>query len=488
MIAPVARGRTLLALLLLLAALHAASAALIRPIYQVSDEVNYLASARRDALSRITDPALAACISPPDGEIPNARIFGGKALFHRVAGGALTQACRFGAGDAAPIVVRLLFSLSLVVVTWCGWQLGALLSGGTLVPALTALGLATHPVLAKYAAGVTPDSLANACAAVAILQVIRWLVLGPSARRLVAVVVATGLAAGLKDSALVFVPIHGLVLASSAFNVAAVARSRAGRFALAAFALAVAVGLALVTRTNQQIGPGVADALASPLRFVGLVLNDTLTQLPAFLASAWTSLGGFGAKSAELPTVAATIVVGLLGWAIVGLLRGWGRQAPLPPRVLPYLVVLGTACLLQAPVRLVLLSMTDLHQGRWLFPMAVPVAFVLARGLAAAGGARLWPLTTMATLTVMMLATTAVLRWHVTSSAWGLDHSHLYLHSTGGIDIGVARTADQVRRAWQAVAPLWSHLALLCCTICGALLLWQRPEDSTRNVHHAHHR
>ena len=59
MIAPVARGRTLLALLLLLAALHAASAALIRPIYQISDEVNYLASARRDALSRITDPALA---------------------------------------------------------------------------------------------------------------------------------------------------------------------------------------------------------------------------------------------------------------------------------------------------------------------------------------------------------------------------------------------------------------------------------------------
>ena len=481
MATPSVRATALLPLLLLLAALHAASAALIRPLYQVSDEVNYIASAQRDALASTADASLAACVSPPDGRPPLALVVGGKALFHRTGGTVLLLACRAGAGDAAPIVARLLFSLSLVLVTWCGWHVASLLAGGTLVPALTALALATQPVLAKYAGAVSPDSLANAAAAVAILLTVRWLVRGPSLLGLLGIIVASGLAAGFKDTALALVPVHGLVLAASVgWSLTQSPQARVWRLVLALAVIAVVPTLVLLTRTPQAIGPGMARAFAAPMDFAGAVVADTVGRLPVLLTSSWTSLGGFGGTSADLPTTAAVVIVALWALALTGLCAAWLTTPQPPVAVIAYLALLGLFCLIQAPTRQVLLGMTDQHQGRWLFPLAVPIAVGFATGLARLGGVRSWPLVTMASLFVLLSAALAVVQWHVTSPAWTLDRPHLYLHSTGGLDIGVARTADQVRRAWLAThPPLPALLTLLCCTICGALLLRRHPSPDT---------
>ena len=81
-------------MILLLAGLHAASASLIRPLFQVSDEVTYLASLERSALARPHRiPALASCLSPPDGAVPPSMPAGGKWLFHAIGAGWLRAAC-----------------------------------------------------------------------------------------------------------------------------------------------------------------------------------------------------------------------------------------------------------------------------------------------------------------------------------------------------------------------------------------------------------
>lgn len=486
---PTASQRPLLALLLLLAGLHAASAALVRPLYQVSDEVNYLASAQRYALASSPAPDLTACISPPDGAPPANMAPGGKALFHATAGTALSTLCRAGAGAAAPVALRLLFGLSLVVITWCGWHVAALLSRGPLVPALTALVLATQPVLAKYAGAVAPDSLANASAAAAVLCMVRWIVLGPSLMRLAGLVTASVLAAALKDTGLALVPVHGLVVVGSLVALAwRQPRQRVWLAGLAVVALAALPALVGLTRTSYDVGPGVARALAAPATFAGQVAADTVSRLPVFLSSAYWSLGGFGGTSASLPPTAAAIALALWAAAIVGLVSAWRGATRLPTGVLVYLGLLGATCLIQAPTRQVLLGMTDQHQGRWLFPLAVPVALALGTGLARLG-ARGWPLVTLASLTLLVSATLAVIQFHVMSPAWALDVPHLYLHSTGGHDIGAARTGAQVQQAWAAAhPPRPAVLALLSCIFCGAWLLRRAPVPGPTHVHHADHR
>lgn len=483
-----ASQRWLLPLLLLLAGLHATSAALIRPLYQVSDEVNYLAGVQTHALAS-APPALAPCLAPPDGAPPAASL-GGKALFHVSGAAVLTALCRNGAGDFAPIGLRILAASSLVVVVFCGWQVAALLAGGTLAPALTALALASQPVLAKYAGAISPDSPANACTAVAILCGVRWLVLGPSLLRFVGVLVASAAAAALKDAALFIIPVNGLMVLVSLFWLTWRQPRRSVWLVPGALVVLVAVPwLIYLTQTVYTLDRGVTRAMEAPLAFIGLVVADTLGRLPVFLGSAYWSLGGFGGTSAALPTTAAALAAGLWLAAAAGLWDAWRRAPSVPGAVLAYLGVLVVACLLQAPTRQVLTGMTDQHQGRWLFPVAVPVAVALASGLARVGGARGWPLVAVAQLTIMLSALASVVQFHVTSPAWALDRANLYLHSTGGLDIGVARTAEQVTRAWAAAAPPGpATLSLLSCVVCGALLLRCRPVPGTPHVHHADHR
>ena len=366
-----AAPRSLL-LILLLAGLHSASAALIRPLFQVSDEVTYLASLERAALSLPHDAALAPCLSPPDGAPPAWMPEGGKWLFHAIGGRILRLACVAGAGSMAPLWVRLVFSLSLPVIAWAAWSSARLIDGGTWSPAVAALVVATQPVLAKYAGAVTPDSPANACAAIAVLVALRMLVLGPSVLRVVGLLVWSGLAATLKDSTLFLVPLHALVLAAMAL------RPPHHRRPLAVAGLGLAVltvgAIAVLARTTYDVGPGLRLAIDAPLMFAARVARDALSQWPAQLASAWTSLGGFGGTSAPLPATAAAVAALLWGLAAAGLAHLALTRRSSTPAVTWYLCLAVAACLLQAPVRQVLLDTAGVHQGRWLFPVAVPLA------------------------------------------------------------------------------------------------------------------
>lgn len=485
-----ASQRWLLTLLLLLAGLHAATSALVRPLYQVSDEVNYLAGVQIDALTR-GDSVLRPCLSPPDGTPPPASAApGGKVLFRLSGGFILSTLCRAGFGDTAVIGLRLLSACSLIVVAWCGWHAAVVIVGGTLVPALTALALAAQPVLAKYAGAVSPDSPANACAALAVLCAVQWLVLGPTLARLLGLVLASTAAAAFKDTGLFLVPVNGVVVLNTLARLAwHEPRRRPWLVLTTIVALFTVVGLAQLTRTGYHLDAGVARARNAPLVFISLVVAETVGRLPVLLSSTYSSLGGFGGTAAGLPTTAAATVALIAAASLAGLWQAWRGAAQPRTDVLGYFAVLVAACLVQAPVRQVLLGMTDQHQGRWLFPVAVPLALALGTGLARVGSERGWPLVTVAHLTVLVSALASVAQFHVTSAAWALHKPHLYLHSTGGMDIGVERMFAQVTQAWAATAPpAPATLALLCCLACGALLLRCRPVPGTTHVHHADHR
>lgn len=473
--------RWLLVLLLLLAGLHAASAALVRPLFQVSDEVNYFASVQARALTRPLDPSIAACVGTPP------QVWGGRRLFHEVGAAVLLTACRLGAGGAAPHVLRVVFGWSLVVITWCGWELARLATGRPLVQAFAALSLATQPVLAKYSAAITPDSLSNASAALAIVAAAGLIIEGLSFARLLMVGVGTIAAVASKENGVFLPVVHLFVL--MAWAIGGPRQQRIERVLLAtvgAVALAAAV---YMLPTSYAVGPGLAKALDAPLGLAGSVTADAVARLPAFLASSYTSLGGFGGTAAALPPSAGGLAIGMWLVGLWGLYLSWRSATKLPSRLLAYLAAVGGACLLQAPARQVLLGMTDQHQGRWLFPVAVPVALALAVGLARVCRSRGWPLVALGQLTLMASALLSVIQFHVTSADWALDRAHLYLHSTGGFDIGVERTAAQVTRAWAATAPpVPGALILLCCLVCGALLLRCRPHLGTPHVHHADHR
>ena len=481
--------RALLVLLLALAACHAAAAALVRPLYQVSDEISYAAGAQLSALAATDAPAMRECISPPDGAPWYFWMAGGKRGFHEIGGALLGGVCAAGAGDAAPVVVRLVLGLSLLVVGACAWHVTRLVAGGTFAPALACLIVVTQPVLAKYAAGITPDSLANAMAALSILVGVRWLVVGPSWRRLAMLLSTSLVAAALKDTCMFLVPVHAaLVLVTMA------ARVRWQRRWFSWAALGAALMIAVVVRAMPGAGydltTGLARAGAAPATFLGMVTADTVSRLPGFLSSALTSLGGFGGTAAPAPGTLAAF--GLVSWLVagVGLFRNLvHRTEVLPAKLFAYFGLLMVACLLEAPVRQVLLGMAEQHQGRWLFPVAVPLACLAALGLSRVGGPRAWPLWVLGHLTILVVALTAVLHFHVADATWALDRPSLYLHGTGGMDMGVERVFGQVTRAWAATAPpVAAVLALLSCLVCGALLLRHRPVSGTLHVHHADHR
>jgi hypothetical protein len=486
----IASPRALLFTLLLLAALHAMVSALVRPLYQVSDEVNYLASIQQVALATAADPGLRACLSPPDGSLPASMPAGGKRLFHLAGAAVLTRACRAGSGPWAPLGVRLVLSMTLVVITWAGWQTARLLREGTWVPAVAALSLATQPVLAKYSGAITPDSLANASAAVAVTLAVRTVVRGPGPWTLLGVLVFTALAAAFKDAALVLVPVHGALIAVSLWWwLGGRGRSASSR-ALAVAGLLLLGVVAAGTRTTYDVGPGIARALADPLTFGSRVVHDLFLQLPGFLLSSWTSLGGFGGHAAPMPRAAIVIVVA--SWAIAAV--GLARLALLPTEgrawwAVGYLTLLVTACVLQAPIRQILLDMADTHQGRWLFPVAVPFAVALASGLNAALARRseaCWPLVALGSIVVMTLALTSVVQWHVASPAWDLDTAHLFLYATGGLDIDPERVAEQVRGAWPAARGLVTSLTVIALA-CGGLLMAGRPVPAeSSHVRHPH--
>lgn len=489
-----------LAALMILGLLHGLTQARLRPLYQVSDEIQYVHGAQQAAVA-LASPSQSRCISPPDGSLLPAGSGGGKWAFRAATARQLAWACRDG-GPFPMFLLRALNALSLPVLVAAGWILARMLWPARVDVAIAAgLLVAAHPVVVKYGSGVTPDAWANALAGLAFVGGAR-VVLGRG-RVLggLMLLVATTIALVWKETA-TFLVVH-LAL------VGAIVAWQAGRrlplawrvllpvVVLPMFAAAVRLAPSLVTifGSTYHVGAGVRSTMEDPMAFAAAVAADLLRQLAGMVVTSWTVLGNFGGTTvAPVPfatTVAVLTVAGaLVGWVLI-LTRPREGLHSLPTVLAGAWAVSAMVCLLQPSVRQVWADSQDIHQGRWLFPLAAPAAALVAAGVVrlrpAAGSlalaATLW-------LGVMWTALGHLGTWYYARVPDQVIRQHVFLRGTGGQDVGDARiwaTIDDFARH-QVPAAFWYQAALLCG--CSLVTLWllSTPPQFSGHDRHADHR
>lgn len=488
----------LLALVLATALLHALTQARLRPLYQVSDEMAYLRAVQVRALAAAPDAAH-GCIAPPDG-----RLFdlgeGGKAGFRVATAWQLRQLCRDAAPTLPLFAMRALQALSLPVVALAAWVLAWRISGSTEAAVAAAAIVALHPVAAKYAGGVTPDAWATAFSAWALVTGTR--LVGGGARWWDVVLMVVCTVAGLlwKDTTHFLVPLVAVAMPAAAWRWW---RDRAGRQASPAWRWQAAAGVgvvlfvaglwwrlqplafaALVTPYLADLSAGAPAVVANPWRFTRAVLDDLLTQAWGFAASSLLSLyrplvyaGGAPWTQALTPWAAAVtwVVVGALGLA--GALRAMVRPPAALPRlsvgVLSFWALALTLCAMQPSVRLVLLDITGMHQGRWLLPVLAPMAAVLGIGMAALSRrVQVVPVAVVALIGSLWVVVIDLVRHYYVRLPDTLDRAALFTRPTGDLDVGDREIVALVVATLQAqAAPVtWGILMLLTAVTCG--LAW----------------
>lgn len=396
MTVPPASGRSL-ALLLLLALLHGAALASIKPMLQVSDELSYLSGAQFGAQEHwlADDAPLRLRVAPPDGVVvywPPA----GKPAFRIVAGGLLAAASTVAEPAGAAVAVRLVMALTLPLAVLFTWRLARELAPEAPEIALGASTIvALQPVFASVAGGIGPDAPANAASALALWLLARF-ALGRSGRfEPLLLFAAIGAAIAFKDTG--FFLGAGLIAAL-------LVRARRMRAAAGAWRAAVRADPWLLIVPAALLLPAVSPAswqalFRSPyLREARLdaalpfaVLRATLEALPRTFVSFWTSLGNFGA--AEVHVAAAWVVAAALASiaALAGLALYLRRPAPWETAggrrdrlaVFAVFAVGGAVLLVQPAVRLVVTAQPDEFQGRWLFPFLPALAVYACVGLSA---------------------------------------------------------------------------------------------------------
>lgn len=425
------RPVTGLVLVALLASAHAGAHALLRPLYQVSDEIVYLGTVQAAALAAA--PEMSACVAPPDGRFPRIDATT-KPGFLRMTAAQLRTICRAGAGSTSLLWLRLLQALSLGVVAGCAWGLARLLTGRDTDALLAGLLVAAHPVAATYAGGVTPDAWANAFSAVALLAATR-LVLDAGRWWDVAVLLASSVAAFAWKDTTAFV--LALPVAVAALTATRARARNTGRWVLVAGGLAataIVVTAALLWFRSPYLAAARTADIGSAARLAGALVADLMAQAGPYLASTWSGIGSFGANTLTIAPSATAIGVLLLGAGLVGaVVRGAGH----PPRVRPALAIWalsGLVCLLLPSVRQVLLDAQDVHQGRWLLPVLTPAAAVLACGLLGLPGLRqrALPLWVLMALTPAWSGLIQTARYFWQAYPATLHESMLFLRSTGG--------------------------------------------------------
>ncbi len=464
---------------------------MLRPLYQVSDEIVYLSTVQAVAFG-IAPVGLAPCLAPPAGTRP-AIAAQAKPGFLRATSRQLVWLCELGAGDRSLLLLRLLQALSLPVVAACAWAIARTITGRAEDALLAGVLVAAHPVAATHAGGVTPDAWANAFSAVAFLSATRVLVGGGRGWDLLAVVAAPLLALAWKDTATFLL---ALPLSVMAVQVAQSYRN-AGTTALRLAGLVLSAGLVAVAglvwfRTPYLASPGAAGAPRDAAVWVRAVLGDLLAQLPGLATSSWTGIGNFGAST--LTTAAVANVIGVL-LLVAGLVGAFVRlpQAPAPRRLLAIGIVWAMSaglCVAQPSIRQVLLSTQDVHQGRWLFPLLAPAAVFLACGInGLVTGRRLLPLATLAMSVVSISAALETTRYYWDAIPSQLRTASLFIRGTGGAVVDDALVLSLIRHASTyvpdvtVVAPLTLAALGVACLAHGVTLL-----TAGSHVSHAHDR
>jgi hypothetical protein len=449
----------LVALVLLVAALHVLVTAATRPMLQVSDEINYLYSAQFTAVREHGVPVtLLPCISPPDGT-PLPLDPSGKRGYREVSARLLAASCRASGPYAAFVLTRVALGSSLLVIVACGYGFAAVVCPGVRgLPIAVAALLALHPVLVIYSAGITPDSWANAFAAMAWLA-FALVLARPSGLWLLPVLTACVLLAVLwKDTThfMAILPVTAVPLA--------VLRSRRVSpltvgFGIAWLAVCVLVGAAARewVRSPYAITELFVSRLTeAPLAVASALIADVLPRLPHLFVSSWTELGSFGASPRALATgvfvpivvASVTALAGVIGslfartsWMSDDTAQRWRLQVGIWSLAL-------LLCASQAAARRIAQPNADVDQGRWLFPLAVPLATAIVVGLMSwvRRPAAAVPFVVVGSITIAIVAHLQVVGHYYLHFPDTYVRARLFLAGSGGLDIGRERVAALVVR------------------------------------------
>lgn len=463
-----------LGVIVVFATAHSATHALIRPLYQVSDEVVYLTTVQAAALKPTTPPARTRCIAPPDGSITPIAVTT-KPGFLTMTALELRGLCGAGAGDFALVGLRLVQALSLGVVAASAWAIAALLTARWADAWLAGLLAAAHPIAATHAGAVTPDAWANAFSAVALLASTRLLV-GRSRWWDVPVLLASALAAfAWKDTT-------GFVLVVATMTL--VHRVPRGLARLPLWARsAAATGLAVIpvlAAVSWFQTPYLAIAGYRPRGLQGAdlaaaVMDDAMAQAAQLLTSSWTALGNFGASTLSASPSAGAIGALLVLAGVTGaVLRVASRNGVFPSAVAVTWTAGATICVLQPSIRQVLLFTEDIHQGRWLLPLLAPAAAVLACGLngLVPDRQRAAPLCGLGALAAAWSGIFETTRYFWVAFPSDLRESALFIRGTGGVVLDDAHLLSVVRHGLAAVPPALPLVCLVTLMLLSGLCLW----------------
>ncbi|MBL8143914.1 MAG: hypothetical protein JNM38_22555 [Acidobacteria bacterium] len=373
-----ARASWCLAFVAAAAALHALATGLVRPMFQVSDEIGYFALAQQHALRQVSDDITRARVMP--GGQPFYNSPGGKETFGQASGALLAAAARRHDSADAAAITRLAIAACHVAVVLAVWGLARRLYPAHVEIAWVASMFAVwQPVLTSFDAGVTPDAFANALSAWALYFVACALTGRRAWLPLLGATLLAAAAFAFKDTAL-------CVFAAIAWAGIACVWRDAGRTRALAGAVGL-VGLATIAALTIR-SPYIDDALARldatrlepglAMRMVALLARQLV---PAF-TSFWTGLGNFGAHAIFVPAAWTWTVAALCAVAIAGFLRRTDAGSPIGAAAAWWAFGAGIMSgLLLHPLRVVLLHGVDDFQGRWLFPMIAPMLVALAAGI-----------------------------------------------------------------------------------------------------------
>ncbi|MPY90070.1 MAG: DUF2142 domain-containing protein [Luteitalea sp.] len=387
---------------MILALLHGVTMALIRPMFQVSDELVYFSGVQSQAARLVArqpgDPARARLLHA-DALVYDTPT--GKALFRYSGAVAFIAISHIVPLPASATVLRLFFALSLPAAVLATWLLARQLTPRNRTVLLCApLFVALHPVFVKYASGVTPDAWANAAAMVAVWLAIRIADGTAHGMEPAYAVLTAAVAIALKDTAFFLAALLPLALVlrlivrvkTKASDPLTTIRSDPWLVALPACFAAGVVALLIV--------PHAASAIASPYQ---VIQGDTLSvsrvpaasfavvttawrQVPSLFHSFWGNLGNFGATVVLMPQgiMRVILVLTLVAGAML-FVAGWSHassaEEAAKSRARLALLLVGCAVLLLQPaVRQVVRDTDDLFQGRWLFPMMSVFAVGLTAG------------------------------------------------------------------------------------------------------------
>lgn len=491
------RERAALACLLALTLAHGAALATVRPMFQISDEAAYLASAQRGALRRLPPgDARARLVAPPDGEIlwPWSRA---KPAYDALAGRLLLALTGSRPPAEAAVLLRLIFSLSNVLAVYCAYRAASLLAPrNPLVAWGTPTIVGLHPVFVGYGAAIAPDAMANALSALACWQLVRFA--GGRSAGLATLLPAAGAAgaAAFKDTAL------GLVASAAAAmpvrlwrlrrrpagGAAAWLRRELWVLLLPACALAGAVlplwSLVRSPYLTDQAAASLWPPRAATLAALG---RELLDNLPVLFHSFWANLGNFGGGAVHLPDVLFWGLSALCAAAAVGIVASaWEPRRPPADGPggqdgarWPYAAVFGSGLLvllLQAPVRQIAYGSSDLFQGRWLFPMMVPLALAITAGLSQwlKAPGRALPLLAFFMTTVAAAALVGVLVPHYYAEfPRTYDPEALFLAGPYGHPLHEAGVQAFLERpAWLRSLALMTAIIAAFLTLCAAWTAW----------------